>query len=360
MAGAGGSSLMQKRRLGKEGPEVSAVSLGLMSVGGGITYYDASMKPAAEEMIQKFLEKGGNHVDTSDGYGDGSTGGGESEKFLGEMIKKHGRDKFFVATKCTLATSLSKEEKFRNWGCPCADPAYIKEACAQSLERLGVDCIDLFYLHRADPKTPIEDSMKAMKELVTEGKVKYVGVSEHTPELIRKAHAVHPLTAVQQEWSPMARDLEGDIVPVCRELGIGIVPYSPLARGLLTGAHPRTKADMPKDWRNGPADTAWGTCGRSATDEALAANLALADKFADLAKKKGCTPAQLCLAWVLAQGPDVVPIPATTKAARVAENMDSVAVSLSKEEVDEISATIPQDKVIGSRYSSPYMTYNGK
>jgi len=200
--------------------------------------------------------------------------------------------------------------------------------------------------------------MEAMKALIAEGKIKYVGLSEHTPEAVRRAHAVCPVTALQYEWSVMARDLEDDIVPLARELGIGIVPYSPLARGLLTATQ-RTREDVGngKDWRTN--DGPFGTCGRY-LPENLDANVALADKFAALAKAKGCTPAQLALAWVLAQGEDVVPIPATSKASRVEENMAAAGVVLSDAELKEIVETVPYTEVKGPRYTVPAMTYNGK
>mmetsp|Transcript_89812 Transcript_89812/g.164686 ORF Transcript_89812/g.164686 Transcript_89812/m.164686 type:complete len:350 (+) Transcript_89812:73-1122(+) len=342
-------------KLGSLGAEVSPVGWGFMSVGGGITYYDESMKAEVEKAFDKFVELGGNHIDTSDVYGDGSTGGGESEKILAELIKKHGREKFFIATKMSLASFLSKEEKFAKWGGPCTDPEYVKEACDQSLARLGIDCIDLYYSHRFDAKTPIEETAKAFKELVDAGKVKYVGVSEHTPEQIRAFNAVCPLTAVQQEWSVMARDLEADIVPTCKELGIGVVAYSPLARGLLTGTQ-RSREEMPKDWRTAPADSPFGNCGRY-DEDAMPHNVTLADKFGEVAKAKGCTPAQLSLAWVLKSG--ALPIPGTSKSLRLEENMKSAEVVLSDEDMIAIQTACPPGEVRGKRYSGPFMTYNG-
>lgn len=326
-----------------------------MSVGGGITYYDESMRANVEASVEKFLELGGDHVDSSDMYGDGSTGGGESEKILGDMIRKHGREKFFIATKMSFATQASAEERIRNWGGPCCDPAFVKESCELSLARLGTDYIDLYYCHRSDHQTPIEATFTAMKELVDAGKVRYVGVSEHTPEQIRAAHAVCPLTAVQQEWSLMARDLETDVVPVCRELGIGVVAYSPLARGLLTGTQ-RTRADMPADWRTAPSDSPFGNCGRY-LEENMASNVALVDRLSAVARDKGCTPSQLALAWVLKQG--ALPIPGTTKPARLEENMGAAAVELSDEDMSMISEACPASEVKGARYSNPHLTYNG-
>lgn len=347
---------LKKRRLGPEGPEVSAISLGLMSVGGGITYYEEeTMRDAAEEMVARFLDMGGNHIDTSDIYGPC-----KSEVFLGEMMRKHGREKFFVATKCTLASFLSEKEEFRKWGAPCADPAYVKEACEQSLKRLGTDCIDLFYLHRPDPKTPVEESMKALLELREAGKIKYVGLSEFKPEEVRKAHKVMPVTALQYEWSCMARDLEEDIVPLCKELGIGLVAYSPLARGMLTNAFP-TRADLPNDWRTAPEDAAggFGTCGRMLPGN-YDKNMALVKEFSKIADSKNCTPGQLALAWLLAQYPYVVPIPATTKAHRVEENLKAAMVKLTPDDLAKIAEALPADGVVGARYTSPSMTYNGK
>merc|ERR1712224_418959 len=186
--------------------------------------------------------------------------------------------------------------------------------------------------------------MQAMKELVKAGKIKYVGLSEHTPELIRRAHKVHPITACQYEWSLMARDLEADIVPVCRELGIGIVAYSPLARGLLTGVQ-RSRDDIPNDWRKAKADEGFGTCGRTANDENMAANVKLADAVGAIAKTKGCTGAQISLAWVLAQGKDISPIPATITPSRVEENMKSMDIKLSPGDLKALEDACPVAKV---------------
>jgi aryl-alcohol dehydrogenase-like predicted oxidoreductase len=348
-------STVPKRKLGSHGAECCAISYGAMGIGGGITYYTDEMREKAEETMDKYLKAGGDHIDTSDLYGPF-----KGEVILGEMIAKHGRDKFFIATKMAACFWASEDERFKTWGCPCAHPDYIKQCCEASLKRLGVECIDLYYLHRADPKTPVEESMQAMKELIAEGKIKYVGLSEHTPELIRRAHAVCPITAVQQEWSLFARDLEEDIVPVCRELGIGIVPYSPVGRGMLTGAY-KSRDDVPSDWRKGPPDGMAGTCGRF-LPENFDHNIALVKKLEALADKKGCKASQLAIAWLLSQGDDIVPIPATTNPVHLEENMGAWAVKekLTPEDIAEIVSTVPVSEVKGARYTMPHMTYNGK
>jgi aryl-alcohol dehydrogenase-like predicted oxidoreductase len=223
-------------------------------------------------------------------------------------------------------------------------PDYVRSACDASLQRLGVDHIDLYYQHRVDKTVPIEETVGAMAELVEAGKVRHLGLSEASPETIRRAHAVHPITALQTEYSLFTRDLEDEILPTIRELGIGLVPYSPLGRGLLTGA---ISADSGAD---GEADRRRSEYFPRFQGEALDANLALVEKVRELASSKGCTPGQLALAWVLAQGEDVVPIPGTKRVRYLEENVGAVSVELTADDLTALEQAVPRDAVVGARY----------
>jgi len=289
-------------------------------------------------ILKRVLELGITHIDTAIIYGNG-----ENEKLVGRALKgisAEDRGKLCIATKTGFDTRGGWKVR--------GDPAFIRETCMQSLERLGMDYIDIFYLHRIDTGTAIEESMNTLKELVQEGKIKSIGLSEASANTIRRAHAVHPIAAVQLEWSLWSRDVEPEIIPTCRELGIGIVAYSPLGRGMLTGSIKKL-SDLPEnDWRRQNPRF---------TQDALDANLKLVKIVEDYAAKKGCTPANLALAWVLAQGDDVVPIPGTARITNLEANMGCLDVKLTKAEADELKNAIPEAMVVGDRYGPGIPTF---
>jgi aryl-alcohol dehydrogenase-like predicted oxidoreductase len=280
--------------------------------------------------IHRALELGVNFLDTADVYGPFT-----NESLVGQAIR--GRPETIVlASKCGLVA--------RGDGGPNqvdGSPAHIRAACDASLQRLGVPTIDLYYLHRVDPHTPIEESVGAMAELVDEGKVRYLGLSEVHPNTLRRAHKVHPISAVQSEYSLWTRDPERGVLATCRELGVGFVPFSPLGRGFLSGAVQSLEGLPASDFRRGLPRF---------QGEHFDRNLALVRNLAAVAQRKGCTPAQLALAWLLARGPDVVPIPGTKHPQYVAENVAAAEVTLSPAELDEIERAIPTDAVAGERY----------
>jgi aryl-alcohol dehydrogenase-like predicted oxidoreductase len=278
--------------------------------------------------IHRAIEIGINFLDTADIYGPFS-----NERLVGRAIRDR-RDAVVLATK--FGNVRSEEGVFLGIN---GRPEYVRQACDASLQRLGVDVIDLYYQHRVDPKTPIEDTVGAMAGLVKSGKVRHLGLSEAAPATIRRAHAVHPIAALQTEYSLWSRDPEVELLDTCRELGIAFVAYSPLGRGFLTGRF-RTIEDLAADdWRrNNPRFQG----------ENFARNLDLVAKVGEMARAKGCTPAQLALAWLLAQGPDVVPIPGSTRAERVEENAGAFRVALSREELAALDAIAPS--VAGERY----------
>jgi aryl-alcohol dehydrogenase-like predicted oxidoreductase len=321
---------LPQRALGKSGINVSAIGLGCMSFSGT---YGPSEDAAATALIHEALDQGINFLDSSDAYGKG-----QNETLLGNALK--GRRAGVV-----LAT------KFGNLGGAggkFADgrPEFVISSCEASLKRLGVDVIDLYYAHRIDPTVPIEDTVGAMKKLVEQGKVRALGLSEASPKTIRKAHAVHPIAAVQNEFSLLYREQADDTRKTTRELGISFVAYAPLGRGLLTSdiADPATLADGDTRKRQP----------RYAKDN-LAHNIALARKVQAIAQRKGCTPAQLALAWVLAQGSDVVPIPGTKQKKRLMENIGALSVKLSEAELSEIASAVPPGAVKGTRYPEAQM-----
>jgi aryl-alcohol dehydrogenase-like predicted oxidoreductase len=290
-------------------------------------------------LIKRAIELGVTHFDTAIIYGPY-----KSEEIIGMALKglsKEARSKLVIATK----TGLDPSSKTRQVN---STPEYIRESCLGCLKRLQTDYIDLFYLHRIDPQVPIEESMAELKKLVQEGKIRHIGLSEASAATIRRAHAVHPVTAVQIEWSLWSRDAEEEIIPVCRELGIGIVTYSPLGRGVLA-AQFKSKADLPEgDWRASQPRFADGNFEK---------NLKFVEKIEALAKKKGCTPGQLSLAWVQAQGNDVCPIPGTSKIAHLESNWAANDISLTPQEVAELGKLIPPNEVVGDRYSSGMATF---
>lgn len=321
---------MQKRKLGKSGIEVSAIGLGCM---GMSEFYGASDESESIATLEHSLDIGVNFWDTADMYGSG-----ENEKLLAKVLKTRRAD-------VVLAT------KFGNVRGPGGTflgvngrPEYVKAACDASLERLGVEQIDLYYQHRVDPNVPIEETVGAMAELVTAGKVRALGLSEASAATIRRAVKVHPIAALQTEYSLWTRDVEDEILPACRELGITFVAYSPLGRGFLTGQF-RSVNDLAADDYRRFSPRFQG--------ENFDANLALADRIREFAQQKGCTPAQLALAWLLAQGSDIVPIPGTRKRSRLDENAAAVEIYLSDEEKKSIAAQLPA--AAGTRYPEASM-----
>jgi aryl-alcohol dehydrogenase-like predicted oxidoreductase len=321
---------LPQRALGKSGINVSAIGLGCMSFSGT---YGPAEDAASIALIHAALDQGINFLDSSDAYGKG-----QNETLLGNALK--GRRAGVV-----LAT------KFGNLGGAggkFADgrPEFVIGSCEASLKRLGVDAIDLYYAHRIDPTVPIEDTVGAMSKLVQQGKVRALGLSEASPKTIRKAHAVHPIAAVQNEYSLLYREQGDDTRATTRELGISLVAYAPLGRGLLTSdiADPATLADGDTRKRQP----------RYAGDN-LAHNRALAQKVEAIAKRKGCTPAQLALAWVLAQGPDVIAIPGTKHKARLLDNLGALKVQLTPSDIEEIAGAVPKGAVKGTRYPEGQM-----
>jgi aryl-alcohol dehydrogenase-like predicted oxidoreductase len=280
--------------------------------------------------IHRALDLGVNFLDTADAYG-----AGVNEELVGRAIRER-RDEVFLATKCGFVPDPT--------GAPSTidgSPEHIRSACDASLRRLGVKTIDLYYLHRLDRKTPIEESVRAMAGLVDAGKVRFLGLSEISPKTLQRAHAVHPITAVQSEYSLWTRDPENGILATCRDLGIGLVPYSPLGRGFLSG-HVRSIDQLPeRDFRRGSPRF---------QGENLARNLRLVDQLAEVAQSTGHTPAQLALAWVLSRGPDIVPIPGTKQRRYLEENAAAVDIVLSPTDLERIGRTVSTDRVAGDRY----------
>jgi aryl-alcohol dehydrogenase-like predicted oxidoreductase len=317
---------MRKRTLGPSGPEVSAIGLGCM---GMSAFYGATDEPEALRTIARALDLGCNFLDTSDMYGPHT-----NEQLLGRAIAGR-RDEVFLATKFGIKLDLGPPPRRSLDG----SPAYVRAACEGSLQRLGVDHIDLYYQHRVDPDTPIEETVGAMAELVAEGKVRHLGLSEAGAETIRLAHAVHPITALQTEYSLWTRDLEAEIMPTLGELGIGLVAYSPLGRGFLSGRFSSPEELDEGDFRR---------YGPRFTGENLQQNLKLAERVAELAAEKDLTPGQLALAWVLHRGEHIVPIPGTKRVSYLEENLAAAEVELSAEDVERISEAVPG--AAGERY----------
>jgi aryl-alcohol dehydrogenase-like predicted oxidoreductase len=319
---------MKSRRLGRDGPRVSAIGLGCMGMSQS---YGVPDNVESLATLNRALDLGINFLDTADIYGPFT-----NEELVGQVVRED-REKVFLATKCGFVPGGA--------GAPGqidGSPAHIRAACEASLARLGVRTIDLYYLHRLDPRTPIEDSVGAMAGLVAEGKVRFLGLSEVSARTLRRAHAVHPITAVQSEYSLWTRDPEDGVLPTCRELGIGFVPFSPLGRGFLS-AEIRTTQGLPeKDFRRGVPRFQEGNFER---------NLALADRLASLATEKGCTPAQLALGWLLAQGEEIVPIPGTKRRKYLEENAAAVDLELSAADLARIEVAIPKGAAAGPRYS---------
>ena len=324
---------MKFRTLGSKGPRVSAIGLGCM---GMSEFYGAHDDAESIEVIHHALDAGLNFLDTADIYGPHT-----NEVLVGKAIRKR-RDEVFLATKFGIVRDPDDPAKRGVDG----RPDYVGAACDASLKRLGVDHIDLYYQHRVDRNTPIEETVGAMGELVRAGKVRFIGLSEPSAQTIERAHRVHPITAVQSEYSLWTRDPEDGVLQACVRLGIGFVPYSPLGRGFLTGAIKSPDDFGPDDYRRGSPRFQGGN---------FAKNLALVDKVRELAKGKGCTPSQLTLAWVLAQDPHIVPIPGTKRITYLDENIGALDVALDRADLAAIDAIFPRDVAAGARYHAPMM-----
>jgi aryl-alcohol dehydrogenase-like predicted oxidoreductase len=329
---------VESRNLGSEGLVVSELGLGCM---GMSEFYGTGDEDESVATIHRALELGINFLDTADMYGPFT-----NEKLLGKAIEGR-RDEVVLATKFGNVRGENGERLGIS-----GDPDYVRKACDASLERLGVDHIDLYYQHRVDPETPVEETWGAMKGLVDAGKVRYLGISEAAPETIRRAHSVHPLSALQSEYSLFTRDVEDEVLPTVRELGIGFVPYSPLGRGFLTGRW-RSVEDMPEN------DTRSARFPRF-TEENFGKNLELADRVREVADGKGITPGQLVLAWLLAQGDDIVPIPGTKRRKYLEDNVGAAGVTLTEDDLARIEEAMPRGSAAGERYTEEQMRSVGR
>ena len=330
--------ILDRRRLGNEGFEVSELGLGCM---GMSEFYGTTDEDESIATIQRAMDLGVTFLDTADMYGPFT-----NEKLVGKAIGGR-REEVQLATK--FGNVRGEDGSFRGVR---GDAAYVRECCDASLQRLGVNHIDLYYQHRVDPETPIEETVGAMKELVEAGKVRYLGLSEAGVETIRKAHAVHPVSALQSEYSLFTRDVEDEILPALRELGIGFVPYSPLGRGFLTGRF-KSIEDMPEE------DTRSARFPRFA-EENFMKNVELADRVREVAEGKGVTPGQLALAWLLAQGEDIVPIPGTKRRKYLEENAGASGVELTGEDLGRIEEAMPRGSAAGERYTEEMMRAVGR
>jgi aryl-alcohol dehydrogenase-like predicted oxidoreductase len=324
--------MVSRRRLGRDGPEVSAIGLGCM---GMSEFYGATDEAESIATIHEAIDRGVDLLDTADVYGRGA-----NEELVGCAIAGR-RERVFLATK--FAIVRGEDGAFTG---VCGRPDYVRSACEASLKRLGVETIDLYYQHRVDPDVAIEETVGAMADLVVEGKVRFLGLSEASPETIRRAHATHPVAALQTEYSLWSRDPEDDILPAVRDLGIGFVAYSPLGRGFLTGQF-KSPEDFPDDdfRRFHPRFTG----------ENFDRNIELVGEIEALASEKGCTPAQLAIAWVLGRGDDVVPIPGTKRRSFLEQNLGALEVSLTAEELARIDEILPPGAAAGPRYHAAGM-----
>ncbi len=328
---------MEKRKLGRDGLEVSALGLGCM---GMSEFYGAGNEAESISVMQRAVDLGITFFDTADMYGSG-----RNEELVGRALRER-RNQVVIATK--FGNVRGENGAFQGID---GRPEYVRSACEASLHRLGMDVIDLYYQHRVDPATPIEDTVGAMADLVREGKVRFLGLSEAAPATIRRAQAVHPIAALQTEYSLWSREPEKEIFSTVRELGIGFVPYSPLGRGFLTGRFKSADDLAPDDWRrNNPRFQG----------ENFKKNLQLVAEVDKIAREKGCTPSQLALAWVLAQGDDLVPIPGTKQTRFLEENVGALNVRLTEEDLARMDNVFPLDAAVGTRYPEAGMRAVGR
>jgi aryl-alcohol dehydrogenase-like predicted oxidoreductase len=323
---------MHARELGRSGLKVSAMGLGCM---GMSAFYGIRDDAESLATLDRALELGKTFLDTSDTYGPHT-----NELLVGKAIAGR-REKFVIATKFGIVRGPGPNDRSIN-----GRPEYVHQACDASLKRLGIDTIDLYYQHRVDPKTPIEDTVGAMAELVKQGKVRHLGLSEAGPETIRRASKVHPIAALQTEYSLWSREPEDGLLALCRELGIGFVAYSPLGRGFLTG-----QIKKPEDFEPDDTRRMWPRF----QGENFQKNLDLVKRIESLAAEKGCTPSQLALAWVLAQGDDIVAIPGTKRRKYLEENFAAMEVRLTAEDLRRIDEVAPKGAAVGSRYPEALM-----
>jgi aryl-alcohol dehydrogenase-like predicted oxidoreductase len=327
-------TISRQRLLGNDGPLVSALGLGCMGMSHA---YGPTDESESLRVLHRYLELGGNFLDTAEIYGPY-----KNEELVGRFLRGVPRESVIVASKFGFRITDGKITGADS------SPANIRRACDASLKRLGIDTIDLYYQHRVDPNVPIEETVGAMAELIAAGKVRALGMSEANPETLRRAAKVHPIAALQSEYSLWTRDVETNgVLAACRELGITFIPYSPLGRGFLTGAIQKLDDLDTSDWRR---------TNPRFKEQALQANLKLAAIVKDVAHRKGCTPAQLALAWVLAQGEDLVPIPGTKRVRYLEDNMGALAVRLDQDDLKTIDELFAKVEVVGERYTPEMMS----